>query len=133
MSAHVSCKGSSSVDLYEQNSDLSFQMSIKDDDVHFFQTEGSVGGRNKLCDSTGVEAKLGSSIIRAGDEYSDIKVISGAIGSELKASWDNVSAKVEAGLNLVEAEVVGIKGNLGVSADSGVSVGGGSVEANLAG
>ncbi|CAH1766113.1 12496_t:CDS:1, partial [Entrophospora sp. SA101] len=72
-----------------------------------------------------LDVRIGSSIIRGGDKYSDFKVISGVIGTEVKTGWNKVSAKVEVD--------VGIKGNLGVSADSGVSIGDGSVETKLVG
>lgn len=110
-----------------------FRTSIEEGDCHFFHSEGSFGAKGGISGSS-VNAKIGTSLFKGGDdEYSEIKVLSGAAKAKAGVDDDGISASLKAGLNLVEAEVVGFKSNLGINADTGVSIGKDGIETKLAG
>jgi hypothetical protein len=63
----------------------------------------------------------------------DIKILTATVGAEARADSGGFATKVKAGMNLVETEAMGVKTNLGINADTGVSAGRDGVEAKVVG
>jgi hypothetical protein len=118
--------------FYGQKAKASFRTSIDEGDCSFFRSEGSFGAKGGVGGSS-LNAKIGTSLFRGGDEYAEIKVLSGAAKAKAGVDDEGISARVKAGLNLIETEVVGIRSNLGINADTGVSIGSDGIETKLVG
>lgn len=109
------------------------RLSIQDGNNHAFCTEASAGIKS---DSFGAsaEAKCGSSVYRYCDDVGDLKILSGGVGAKAAAnSIDGLKAKVEARYDLIDVEAGGFKSRIGLSADTGGSIGSNGIEAKVAG
>ncbi|RIA94902.1 hypothetical protein C1645_734453 [Glomus cerebriforme] len=96
----------------------------RDDDVQLFNSNASIG-----FDGLGANAKVGSSLIKGGDEDANYKFFS--TSAEARAGLDG--CRFKAGVNLAESEIKGIKSSIGVNVDTGGSISRDGVEAKVAG
>jgi hypothetical protein len=113
---------------------MSFQVSIKDGNHHTLCTEASAGVNSDKFGVT-AEAKCGTSLYKYSDNDGDIRLLSGRAGAKAAANiFDGLKAKAEARYDLIDVETkVGLKSRVGISIDTGGSIGSNGVEAKVAG
>lgn len=107
-------------------------------------SKGSVAGVANFGASAGASSGSGGAIAHAGAEASlfqaaqkpgnvDAKILAAKLNSEVGAGPGGAVAKVEAGVNLIDAKAEGFHVKVGLNADTGGSVGLGGVEVKVLG
>lgn len=123
----VDCSGS--YGNKERKSEVSYKSSIqKDKFVTFLESESSV-----KTDDLKIDSKLSTTVFRTKDKDGEIKFLSAVAESKYGINKDGLYCMEKLGVNLIEAEAVGIKSRIGFNVDTGVSVNNNTVEAKLDG
>ncbi|RIA79781.1 hypothetical protein C1645_42480 [Glomus cerebriforme] len=106
---------------------------IQDGNAHLYCAETSAGVKYGPFGPS-AEAKYGASVYRYNDGVGDLKLLSSGVGMKVGADpYDGIKAKFEARADLVDVEAGGVRSRIGINADTGASIGGGNLEAKVAG
>ncbi|CAG8551520.1 14978_t:CDS:1 [Dentiscutata heterogama] len=132
--AKFECGGSFELGIYEQKFKANAESSIQQDDVTLFKTEASLETKMGM-NGDYVDAKFGNTLFRACDENEglDLKLLNASAEAKFGIDENGIEDMIKLGVNLVEAEAVGVKSKIGFNLDTGISVNKNGIEGKLEG